>query len=428
MSKKALIDFNSTSAAQFRELFGPPPVLKAEDEKNYEAILCGLARDVRPQNLIEQILVRDLADSVYETQWLRRLRNGVVKQAHKDKLQQRRYEVAAAAELRKRSLRGGTEPASFFTEVNQKAGGLDADKHAPEAKAIDAEIGKIDAEAQEMLAELEKAEHGPVDEAALFQSWIGPYEQVERRLAAAMEQFRTTLEQLDEHRRGLGQRLRQVVDEIVDVEYEEDPAPLVQPGVTSKELEASSTALVKPGTSSTAKPLDGPVEPGTSSMKIMLLAPSAEPAVQFRETRVSKEDSPAAIEPASGPTKDSATSVTSMETAHPAAESPNAPLKPGISSVEIMMPMMSTGSAVQLQEALDPGESSTAMPKLTVPAAAAAARRRNSSADWTAVPSAEAWVNTRGLAAILGAFPMDIDPSQYLLVGLETAVCGTPVD
>jgi hypothetical protein len=220
---KSLTKFNANIAAEFKTVFGPPPVHKTADENIYDAILYRLAKDIGPRDFIEQIFLRDLADHVHETQWLRRLRTKLIRQAHKEKFQEFARQVIAGAELRKESLRKGDDPGSFF---RLKSHGPDPNKRDPEAEAaLNAEIEKIDAETKKTLVELQKAEDGPTDEAALFEKWIGPYELVERRLAVAEQNLRTTLKLLDEHRHGLGQRLRQVADEIVDVEFDEEPEP-----------------------------------------------------------------------------------------------------------------------------------------------------------------------------------------------------------
>jgi hypothetical protein len=71
MSKKSVTKFNANIAAEFKTVFGPPLVHKTADENIYNAILYRLAKDIGPRDFIEQIFLRDLADHVYEIQWLR---------------------------------------------------------------------------------------------------------------------------------------------------------------------------------------------------------------------------------------------------------------------------------------------------------------------------------------------------------------------
>ena len=76
-------------------------------------------------------------------------------------------------------------------------------------------------------------------------------EQLNRWLTTAMVRFNKTLELLEHYREGLGQRLRQVVDQIIDADYNEiSPrskqitAPsLVPPGQTTKSTAPEEGAL-----------------------------------------------------------------------------------------------------------------------------------------------------------------------------------------
>jgi hypothetical protein len=73
MTKKEVISATSKVAAEFSKLFGPPPLLKTGDKAIYDAILEGLAEDEKPRNFIARILLRDVADLVYQRLWLGRL-------------------------------------------------------------------------------------------------------------------------------------------------------------------------------------------------------------------------------------------------------------------------------------------------------------------------------------------------------------------
>ena len=126
-----------------------------------------------------------------------------------------------AANLSKKTLR---EKLAGLSSGKPKADVPNADKSESEAeKALKAEIDKIDAELTERLRQLLEVAKGPADDAASFSSWIGKYEQVQSLVAAVDKKFSDTLKLLDEYRHGLGQRVRQVADEIVDVEFAESP-------------------------------------------------------------------------------------------------------------------------------------------------------------------------------------------------------------
>jgi hypothetical protein len=85
-------------------------------------------------------------------------------------------------------------------------------------------LAEVDAETDKRLGELRKAKDGPIDEAASFDQWIDRVERIDEELAMVEQNIRITLKLLDEHRNGLGERLRQVADDIVDVEFAKESA------------------------------------------------------------------------------------------------------------------------------------------------------------------------------------------------------------
>jgi hypothetical protein len=221
MAKKQVINATPNIATEFTKLFGPPPLFKTEDSAIYNAILEGLAQDEKPRSFIARILLRDVADLVYQRLWLSGLGTRLIRQAHKDKLRLSADIAEMTENMRKKPLQ---EKLASLSSVKSKADVPAADKsESEEEKALKAEIDKIDTETKETVTELIKAAKGPVDEAALFPMWIEKYERIQSLLAAVDKKLSDTLKLLDEYRHGLGHRVRQVADEIVDVEFEEDP-------------------------------------------------------------------------------------------------------------------------------------------------------------------------------------------------------------
>jgi hypothetical protein len=198
MAKREVAKSNPNIAAKFERLFGPPPVHKVEDEEIYNAILCGLAQDVGPLDTIEQILLRDLADHAYEIQWLRRLRNQVIREAHKQDLARRAEKLVGEAQVRIGQIRAANASKTPKADLP----GTGTDKAVSDAE-VAAETEKITAEAREKLEKLTEAENGAIDEAALFRNWIAFYDMVESRLTVVERKFHLALEALDEHRQGL---------------------------------------------------------------------------------------------------------------------------------------------------------------------------------------------------------------------------------
>jgi hypothetical protein len=206
MAKKEVIKVTPHAAAEFKKLFGPPPLLNPEDSKIYDAILNGLAQDEKPCSFIARILLRDVADLVYQKLWLRGLATGLIRQVHKQRVRSWADHFRSDAEDRKRKLRENNAGSSKL----QFKPGLPPDGAESETKeALEAEIDKIDAATAKKLTELAKAADGPVDEAALFHSWIANYERVQELLTAVDKKFSDTCKLFDEYRHGLGQRVRQ---------------------------------------------------------------------------------------------------------------------------------------------------------------------------------------------------------------------------
>jgi hypothetical protein len=98
---------------------------------------------------------------------------------------------------------------------------------------------------------VQKAKEAPIDEAACFDQSIDKEERINEEQAQVDQNIRITQKLLDEHRTGLGQRLRQVADEIVDGEFAEVETPAREEAADGAELASStktSTTLTEPTT------------------------------------------------------------------------------------------------------------------------------------------------------------------------------------
>lgn len=222
MSKHPIVKFDPTVSAKFPDLFGPPPLLAAEDLQIHDRILSGLVHDVRPQDVIECIHIHGLAYNVCRRLGLRRLRENVIRHAHNAKFERLERELLSDAEHRKEETRSGDALDKALESWRQRQ---PQTQLAIEQEKMAARLAEIDAETNKRLAELQKAKDGPIDEAASFDQWIDAVESIDEQLAVVEQNIRIALKILDEHRTGLGPRLRQVADEIVDVELAEESAP-----------------------------------------------------------------------------------------------------------------------------------------------------------------------------------------------------------
>src|SRR5262245_56455726 len=131
MAKKQVTNATPNIAAEFTKLFGPPPLLKTEDSAIYSAILQGLAQDEKPRRLIARILIRDVADLVYQRLWLGGLGTRVIRQAHKEQVLRSADMAELSARVSKETLQ---EKLARLSSGKPKADVPNADKSESEAE------------------------------------------------------------------------------------------------------------------------------------------------------------------------------------------------------------------------------------------------------------------------------------------------------
>jgi hypothetical protein len=246
MSKHNIIKFDPAVPAKFADWFGAPAVLTDEELQIYNKMLCGVYHDVKPQDFIELSLVEDYAYNLFRRLRSRRRQANVRRQVHNEKFERQERELLQDAERRKQEVRRLYD---VYGPTRHHSGGrnpLIDEKFAIELeineRRMKKQLAEIDAETNEKLAKLQKTKEAPIDEAAYFDQWIDKEERINEELAQVDQNIRITLKLLDEHRTGLGQRLRQVTDEIVDVEFAEIPA---SSGESVAEADALANTEVK---------------------------------------------------------------------------------------------------------------------------------------------------------------------------------------
>jgi hypothetical protein len=296
MSKTNIIKFDPAIPARFKDWFGPPAVLTAEDLQIHNRILSGLFHDVKPQDFIECMFIEELAALHSERLSLRRRRCNVIRKAHNEKFEPLERELLQDAERRKKELREelafdktlaansrfhprGTQPQTQFA-IEQEMNEAKTNKR----------LSEIDVETNKKLAELQKLKDGPIDEAACFDQWIDAVERIDKRLEVVERDILVTQKLLDEHRTGLGQRLRQSPEEVVDVEFAEGPASAGEEAVVREQAPANhevNKESTGPMMASSVSELSSPMSAKVNgNAPIQLDAPAA-----------------AALPPSSGPTE-----------------------------------------------------------------------------------------------------------------------------
>ena len=176
-----------------QSLFGPAPLLAGEDASAYEALKGQIRAAVAPNDVIEEIWVRDVLDLLWETMRLRRL---------KAKLMQ-----AAAHEGLDKLLR----PLTGMLE-HQELSAAWARRDASSVKKVDALLQQAGLD-QEAIA------------AQTLAVKLEAFERIDRMIMQAEARRNMILREIDRHRDVLARRLREASAMIEDAEFAVIAAP-----------------------------------------------------------------------------------------------------------------------------------------------------------------------------------------------------------
>jgi hypothetical protein len=196
-------------------LFGTPRMANPASQRVYNLARVSFAEDVEPRDRIEWIFVNDLADHFCEVKWLRDVRAYLSNAPYYQFLAQRRS--SRAGRVKELTDRTNAEWSNIVKEYESDPEKLKS-KRAEMQLSLDAEIERIERETS-----LE------VEDSALNFSGVlidrHCYEWVEQRLTVAEQRFAKCLRMLDDYRGGLGARLRQTSDDIIEGEFQEEKPP-----------------------------------------------------------------------------------------------------------------------------------------------------------------------------------------------------------
>jgi hypothetical protein len=261
--KKELAQSRALMSTEIREMMGAPPVLATEDTEAYEQMFAQFATAVHPKDLIEWFLVRDLTDARWEIQRYRVLKALVIQEAQKEKVKRLAGVCEASFTSQVWGLRATARSvlAPVQTETGDKSKNETEKFKAEREEKLAAEIDKLTNETAKKLELLHKPATN-AEYAGALEDWIMPYQQADRLQSAAEKRFESILEQLDQHRVGLGLRLRQVSDEIIDGEFEEAPAVALQAQVPPVALARVPDAIAVPAVNTGGTRGDAVVVPG----------------------------------------------------------------------------------------------------------------------------------------------------------------------
>jgi hypothetical protein len=188
----------STAAdfAALRQLFGPPPLLSSENAQAYDETMARLVECFAPLDFIEQMLIKEWADCSWEMARYAR---------HKALATERRFRqrLEFQAQRHKAATQNKDAPAKNPAEQNRQPATEPAD-------VLDGLVEEID---EILLKPATELAHARALEVAI--TYI---ERLDKLHITATARRNNVLDQIERYRAGLGLRLRQVSDKIIEHE------------------------------------------------------------------------------------------------------------------------------------------------------------------------------------------------------------------
>ena len=175
------------------DLLGPPPVIAGEDPNEFNELLDRVRADAKPKDMIEEILVRDFVDLVWDIRRLRRLKANLLQDnSHEGvgRLLLARADMAGMLEVDELSRKWAKRQSVKKVEKRLASAGLTIDAVMAETLSV-----KLD-----------------------------DIERIERMITTADARLEANLRELDRHRAVLAQALKHATKDVEDAEFE-DVAP-----------------------------------------------------------------------------------------------------------------------------------------------------------------------------------------------------------
>jgi hypothetical protein len=198
MSKELQNRATILNSAELKELLGPAPVLTTENAKAYDEILSRLMLCYAPRDFMDQLLIKQLADSTWEImRYMRHKTLGIERKSR----QSRELQALRAKTRTERisKLRGDRQPA---TEIGR--------------------LYELENTVENTVADVDEILENPEEElqhARALEENVAYYLQLDQLHNAAIVRRDDTLEQLERYRNGYGRRPRKASGEIIDAEF-----------------------------------------------------------------------------------------------------------------------------------------------------------------------------------------------------------------
>ena len=253
---KSVVDNNTVIPRNVKTLFGKPAVVRTET-KIYNELLSAFAQELKPKDIFEWMYVADLAYYRANIQHLRRIMS-----------QFPEYHCNKNANARLTCLLKNHYDMTYvpFFDRSQKEYQQtikDLDKNDPELakikveyeNKITAKADKLNEEIEKMTEEVERDSLSYDNQAGSFHSWSADYQAIERSLALFEKGYKDAMCDFEEHRYGLGERLREAKIKIIDVEPEKNSSAAAKAAAPIEPQIAAKDEIGSPPQSST--PPDG---------------------------------------------------------------------------------------------------------------------------------------------------------------------------
>jgi hypothetical protein len=213
MSKKLQPQSTVINRAELKKLFGSPPVLSSESRGAYDATMARFMTCMKPNDFVEQILIKDLTDMTWELMRCERHKSMVIERRN---LRQRELK----AERKKKAAQKKQALALQEEQIGTPATALEQELALE--WVVDSSIHEVD--------ELLERKPEELDHAQALEDGIDYYERLDRLYSTTWARRNDILEQINLYREGLGHQLRRVSDKIIDGEFSvtaQDETPLI---------------------------------------------------------------------------------------------------------------------------------------------------------------------------------------------------------
>jgi hypothetical protein len=210
--------------------FGPPPVLSTEEPKQFEELFERVIACLKPQDVVEFILIRHFVYALWEIERFTRYGTISIERWHRQILANQAQQTKLLNERKDTLARNKAEAASFKPADIGKVVGL-------EDKALES-VSDVDEIFERRATEFE---HNHA-----FQRGILFHEQLDKLMASRVARRNDALRQLENYREGLGKLAQKATNDILEAEFEEiggQPDQSAVPSLTpSKENTPSDIA------------------------------------------------------------------------------------------------------------------------------------------------------------------------------------------